>query len=91
VKEILIAEAGGRCVLCGYDRAPRALEFHRVNPSDKAFDLSARGVTRSLQRSRSEAAKCVLLWSNCHAEVEDGVAFVPLQLVPQTIPIGGKT
>src|SRR3954452_17082327 len=27
VKEILVAEAGGRCIICGYDRHPAALEF----------------------------------------------------------------
>jgi hypothetical protein len=27
---------------------------------------------------RAEASKCVLLCSNCHAEVEAGIAAVPL-------------
>jgi len=26
---------------------------------------------------RDEAQKCVLLCSNCHAEVEDGTAIIP--------------
>jgi hypothetical protein len=30
-------------------------------------------VTRSLADAREEAKKCVLLCSNCHAEVEAGV------------------
>ena len=77
VKAILVAEAGGRCVLCGYKRHPRALHFHHVEPSDKAFGLAFAGVTRSLERCREEARKCVLLCSNCHAEVEDGVATIP--------------
>ena len=34
---------------------------------------AARGVTRSLAAARAEAAKCVLLCANCHAEVEAGV------------------
>ena len=34
-------------------------------------------VTEGL-RCRAEAAKCVLLCSNCHAEVEDGVATIPI-------------
>ena len=32
---------------------------------------------RSLARCRQEAAKCVLLCANCHAEVEAGVAELP--------------
>jgi hypothetical protein len=31
------------------------------------------GLTRSLERMRAEAAKCALVCSNCHAEIEGGV------------------
>jgi transposase len=82
LKAILVEEAGGRCVLCGYDRNIRALEFHHVDPRDKRFTLSANGVTLSLDALQAEARKCVLLCSNCHAEVEDGVAVVPLEFHP---------
>jgi hypothetical protein len=73
VKEILVAESGGACVLCGYSRCVAALEFHHVDPMLKRFSVAARGVTRALQEAREEAKKCVLLCSNCHAEVEAGV------------------
>lgn len=82
VKQILVAEAGGRCVLCGYDRWLGALQFHHLDPSDKRFELSRRGVTRSLALARAEAAKCVLLCGNCHAEVEAGLATVSSPRVP---------
>jgi transposase-like protein len=72
-KKRLLMEAGGRCRLCGYDRYAGALEFHHVDPEQKSFGLSVRGITRSLDSLRSEAEKCVLLCSNCHAEVEGGV------------------
>jgi 5-methylcytosine-specific restriction endonuclease McrA len=72
VKAILVAEAGGACAVCGYDRCPGALHFHHVNPADKNFELSAEGFARSIERARAEASKCVLLCSNCHAEVESG-------------------
>jgi hypothetical protein len=74
VKEILVTEAGGRCRICGYDRFVGALQFHHVDPAAKEFGLSLGGVTRSLDRARAEAQKCVLLCSNCHAEVEAGMA-----------------
>lgn len=72
VKRRLIAEAGGRCVLCGYDRCPAAMQFHHLDPDRKSFALSREGVTRSLEEARTEAAKYVLHCANCHAEVEAG-------------------
>jgi len=77
LKQMLIAEAGGACALCGYDRCTAALEFHHRDRADKRFGLGERGLTRSLARLREEAAKCVLLCSNCHSEVEAGVAKLP--------------
>jgi hypothetical protein len=61
VKAILVEEAGGVCAACG---------------AAKQFALSAKGVARSLARARAEAAKCVLLCANCHAEVEAGVRTI---------------
>jgi DNA-binding transcriptional ArsR family regulator len=75
VKQILVAEAGGRCRLCGYDGCVAALESHHLDPVEKAFGLAQRGA-HSIERLRAEARKCVLLCANCHAEVEAG--FVPL-------------
>ena len=77
IKRILVAEAGGRCQLCGYDRSPSALHFHHVDPTEKSFGLALKGVTRSLDRCRAEARKCVLVCANCHAEVEAGLARLP--------------
>ena len=72
VKQILVDEAGGCCVLCGYKRYIGALEFHHRDPGKKAFALGARGLTRSMAALRAEAAKCTLVCSNCHAEIEGG-------------------
>jgi hypothetical protein len=77
VKRKLVEEAGGCCRLCGYDRHMGSLEFHHLDPSKKSFALSLRGVTRSISELRREAAKCVLLCANCHAEVEGGYASLP--------------
>jgi transposase len=77
LRRTLVLEAGGRCALCGYDRHIAALQFHHLDPTTKAFGLSARGITRSLVELRAEASKCVLLCGNCHAEVEAGVALLP--------------
>lgn len=73
VKQILVEDAGGGCVNCGYRRCVAALSFHHLVPAEKSYALSHRGVTRSLAAARAEASKCVLLCANCHAEVEAGL------------------
>jgi DNA-directed RNA polymerase specialized sigma24 family protein len=79
VREQIVREAGGRCLLCGYDEYVGALQFHHIDPAQKKFGLSSRGLTRSLERLRAEARKCVLLCANCHAAVEAGVRKLPLE------------
>jgi transposase len=86
VKRTLVEEAGGKCLLCGYDGCQQALEFHHLDPRLKEFDLGRKGVTRSLARSRAEARKCVLLCANCHREVEAGIATLPLDFVADADP-----
>lgn len=83
IKETLVAEAGGCCRLCGYDRSLAALQFHHLDRSAKAFHLSFRGIPRAIERAREEASKCVLLCANCHAEVEAGAADLPLPVRPR--------
>jgi transposase-like protein len=80
VKATLIAEAGGKCAICGYSESQAALEFHHLDPSQKSFGLSHGGFARSIESMREEAKKCVLLCANCHAEVEVGHRVVPVQL-----------
>jgi hypothetical protein len=77
VKATLVEEGGGCCVICGYDRSLSALHFHHLDPTTKRMELS-RSVM-SLDALREEARKCVLLCSNCHAEVEAGALEVPLE------------
>ena len=73
IKEILVREAGGRCLICGFAKYIGALHFHHVDPVSKQFTVSREGVTRSLRRAREEAGKCVLLCANRHAMVEAGL------------------
>jgi hypothetical protein len=71
VKQILVQEAGGRCVRCGYDSCVLNLVFHHIDPSTKRLSMSME-TGRSLAEFREEARKCVLLCANCHGEVEAG-------------------
>ena len=79
VKQVLVEEAGGECIGCGYSRCISALEFHHLVPSEKSFSLSHRGVARSLDKAKAEASKCLLLCANCHAEVEAGFIVLTQQ------------
>jgi hypothetical protein len=76
IKRILVAEAGGGCAVCGYDRCVVNLHFHHVDPSKKSFGVTvARG--KSLDAYRAEARKCVLVCANCHGEIEAGLIPSP--------------
>ena len=91
VKAILVEEAGGACCLCGYGRTMRALHFHHLEPSQKRHEINAKGVAIAIDKLRVEAQKCVLLCSNCHAEVEDGTAFIPAEVLTGLTSIRGST
>src|SRR5256714_7063658 len=94
MKRILVEEAGGACIICGYARDVRALHFHHLEPSRKRHEINARGAAIALSRLRAEASKCILLCANCHAEVEAGRfsvlerdgGFVPNDARPQSSP-----
>jgi hypothetical protein len=73
---MLVAEAGGCCAICGYDRCVWNLHFHHVDPATKSFQMTM-GSGKSMAAYRAEAMKCVLLCANCHGEVEYGVAASP--------------
>ncbi|MDP4000229.1 MAG: hypothetical protein Q8Q11_02240 [bacterium] len=73
LREMVVQYKGGKCQLCGYDKCRGALEFHHLDPATKSFGLSARGMTRSWERMRQEADKCILVCANCHREVEAGL------------------
>jgi hypothetical protein len=72
----LVEEFGGECAICGFDQ-PVSLEFHHLDRETKEFGFAARGITRSYASLREEAKKCVLLCSNCHAQVEAGILRPP--------------
>ena len=56
-----------------------ALQFHHIDREQKAFGIAQAGVTRSLEKCREEARKCVLLCANCHAALEAGAIRLPIE------------
>ena len=62
---------GNICTRCGYSKSARAMVFHHLDPKSKDFAIGSLGYTRSWKKVVAELEKCVLLCSNCHAEVHD--------------------
>jgi len=68
---------GNKCAICEYQRCPRALSFHHIDPTQKGFGISVKGLTRSWEKIKIELDKCVLICANCHMEVHDGITQLP--------------
>lgn len=69
IKEKSIIYKGGKCLICGYNKTNKALEFHHLNPLEKDFTIS--GGTKSFNSIKKELDKCILVCSNCHREIHD--------------------
>lgn len=81
LREMAREYAGGKCVMCGYDKCSRALSFHHLDPKKKEFGVAAKGLTRSWEKIKQEIDKCILICANCHMEVHEGVAKPPKKLL----------
>src|SRR5262249_11468058 len=75
-KRLLVEAFGGGCQLCGYRRCLRALEFHHLDGTTKEFTISQWRTTTSWTKITREASRCVLVCSNCHAEIEEGLVTI---------------
>ena len=64
-------QKGGKCLVCGYDRCLRALDFHHIDPSTKTITISSSLST--VKEREQEVEKCVLICSNCHRELHAGL------------------
>jgi len=69
LKKLAVEYKGGKCSICGYNKCIEALQFHHLDPNVKDFGLSSHGLTRSWKKIKDELDKCVLVCSNCHAEL----------------------
>lgn len=68
---------GGKCAICGYNRCMRALVFHHIDETKKDFGFSYKGVCRNWELVKKELDKCVLVCSNCHMEIHEGLINIP--------------
>ena len=76
-KFIALAYKRNKCQCCGYQKFRGALEFHHVDPTEKDFGISQDGYTRSWEKVKEELDKCVLVCSNCHREIHEGITKCP--------------
>jgi len=61
------AKRNGKCVSCGWNDHPCALDFHHIDPASKITEIAS--MTRggsSIEKIQEEMNKCVLMCSNCH-------------------------
>ena len=56
------------CFECGYDRYPRALEFHHTHDNKKSNVSDMIGNLNTKRTIMAEINKCVVLCVRCHAE-----------------------
>jgi hypothetical protein len=85
IKTRAVEHMGGKCVLCGYTKCMRALEFHHLDRHNKQFSIStfinAAAFRFSIEevwnKVKEELCYCTLLCANCHREVEAGVTLLP--------------
>ena len=80
IKERAVYVMGGKCQCCGYDRSMRALHFHHIDESTKKFAISG-NITRNWADVTEELKKCVLVCSNCHMEIHDGLIPCPQTVI----------
>lgn len=70
----LIEYKGGKCQVCEYNKCSRALEFHHLDPNEKDFGIG--GKSLSFEKLKNEVDKCILVCSNCHSEIHEGLIII---------------
>ena len=76
LKEMSVEYKGGKCIICGYNKCIEALEFHHLDPSEKDFGISSKGLTRSWDKIKIELDKCICVCANCHREIHNGYVLL---------------
>ena len=78
-KARMVDSMGGCCQICGYNKTHNALEFHHIDPNEKEMGF---GETRANNVKWAllieELKKCIMLCSNCHKEVHEGITVLPI-------------
>ena len=73
-KQKAVNYAGGKCIICGYNKCLAAMDFHHKNPLEK--DGYGGGALKShwtFKKNKTEIDKCILVCVRCHREIHAGV------------------
>jgi len=81
LKVMVVEYKGNKCALCGYKKCIWAFDLHHIDESKKDFGLSVRGLTRSWNKIKEEADKCLLVCANCHREIHVGTTQLPREIL----------
>ncbi len=81
LKLMLTEYKGGQCKICGYKKCVWAFDLHHIDGKTKEFGLSVRGLTRSWEKLKEEADKCILVCANCHREIHAGITQLPKEIL----------
>jgi len=74
-KKKSIEYKGGKCIICGYNKCLRSLDFHHLDPNEKEFSIS-KNKNRKFENIIPELNKCILVCSNCHGEIHEGITKI---------------
>lgn len=91
--EILLNSTGGKCRVCNYKRCKCSLVFHHYNKFKKEYNISDLIARHNWTKIRKEIRKCVLVCSNCHGEITEGLIKSPKPTnykLPECIGIGNS-
>jgi hypothetical protein len=64
---------GGKCIICGYCKAIRSMQFHHMDPDKKDFGIGGNGSSFKWETVKLELDKCILVCANCHGEIHEGI------------------
>jgi len=77
-KKKIVQAMGGCCQICKYDKCYASLDLHHINPEEKEFALGKiMAQPAAWHKIVEECKKCILVCSNCHREIHNGVTSVP--------------
>lgn len=68
-KDSIYNSFNNKCQICGYSKCRQALCFHHLNPQTKNFEIADSWRYTSKEKIIKEIEKCILICSNCHAEI----------------------
>ena len=80
LKQMVVEYKGGKCLIYGYNKYVGAFNLHHIDENAKEFGLSTRNLTRSWEKLKAEADKCILVCANCHREIHGEIVRFPSTL-----------